>query len=617
MKRAYSVVLFIVSVCAFAFAENVKVLTYSNMKNPRVREYLADPSIGLLELQKQKDGALRLHIPKEKIPADAQIIEIVANFMCAKKGEVGYFVMPDGRMGTFRLDNGVVDQSSLIKARGIHRIYPYSVLPIFGMKTEGGTFVGVVKSLNLECSFAAEAKNGEYKIYPRFHIKDIGETPYEDIIIDYYSLGKDASYCDMAKKYRQLQLDSNVVKPLRDRIKNNQQLKYTAESIFVRVKHGQKFLNTQKDKMLEDQRGKEPPIRVEISFDRFMEIMKELKALGVDRAEFCSVGGTAGGFDGKFPDILPIPDEFGGEAKMREAVKLGQSLGYQMVCHFATTAMFQISKNWNENYICKLPCGDLLKGPLVAGGRAYRLCPRVYVDKFLKRDWQTFRSLGFKGTHHIDVISCIMPYKCFDKNHYLNTRESAEAMKQIAKHSQEVFGSFGSEGPFDWIASNLDFALYTYIPNVLRENEMVDRVVPLWQLVYHGIIISNPFYSTIDPTYSHKKDKLSDSMANYSFFKDTQTQILKMVEFGGRPVFYYIPYKNLKPIKTAYDIHEKLKYLQYEFMEDHREIINGVFITAYSDGSEIIVNYSQNDFIYKGLSVPANNFKLFKPKSSK
>ncbi len=613
MRKIFFTAGIILFVTLASFAESVKVLTYSKMQNHKLRENLTAPEVEVIKLQKQKDGALRVRIPADKISKGAQIIEIVADFMSAKKGEAGYYVMPDGRMGTFRLDNGFVDDAHRLKASGKHWIRPFSVLPIFGMKNERGTFVGVIKGLNLESSCTTEAKAGTYSIYPRFYIKEIGSKPYEDIIIDFYSLGKDATYNDIAKKYRQLQLDDKVVKPLRERAENNPQLKYTAESIFIRVKHGWKFLNTQKDKMIEDQRGgKEPPLKVNISFARFMEIMKELKDMGVDKAEFCSVGGTAGGFDGKFPDVLPIPEEFGGEKKMREAVKFGQSLGYQMVCHFATTAMFQISKDWNEDYICKLPNGKLLTGPIVSGGRAYRLCPKIYVDKFLKRDWQIFLDLGYKGTHHIDVISCIMPYKCFDKNHYLNARESAEAMKQIAKHSQEVFGGFGSEGPFDWVASNLDFALYTYLPPMMTKNEMVDRVVPLWQLVYHGIIISNPFYSTIDPTFTHAKDKLSDGFDRYSYFKDAKTQMLKVVEFGGRPVFYYINYKNLAPIKTAYDIHEELKHLQYEFMEHHAELAPYVFITRYSNGEEVVCNYSDKAFEYKSKNILPLNYALFK-----
>ena len=74
----------------------------------------------------------------------------------------------------------------------------------------------------------------------------------------------------------------------------------------------------------------EPPIKVDITFDRFAEIMREMKLAGIDRAEVCSVGGTAGGFDGRFPDVLPIPEEFGGEQKYKEAVAFGKSLGYQM-----------------------------------------------------------------------------------------------------------------------------------------------------------------------------------------------------------------------------------------------------------------------------------------------
>ena len=54
------------------------------------------------------------------------------------------------------------------------------------------------------------------------------------------------SYADMARRYRKERLARGEVKPLAERVKGNDVLKDTAESIFVRVKHGWKALNTEK-----------------------------------------------------------------------------------------------------------------------------------------------------------------------------------------------------------------------------------------------------------------------------------------------------------------------------------------------------------------------------------
>ena len=614
MRKTF--ILSLLFACASVFgAPKAEITEYNG--HPRLfDDSNAKPSaVYKVEMRKVSDGVWRVRIPAGKVGKDVSFLEIAADFAKAKKGEEGFYVFPDGRLGCYNTDNGSIDGRSRMLVRNKKKVlwaFPYSVMPIMGMKTPRATFVSIVKGFALESSPSVYARDGEYKMFHRFYPREAGGA-YEDIVIDYYFLPENAGYPEMAKTYRNYQLSRGAVKPLRERAKSSPTLKYTAESIFVRVKHGYKALNTQRDKMIEVQTPEnEPPLKVDISFDRFMEIMRNMKNAGIEKAEVCSVGGTAGGFDGRFPDVLPIPEEFGGEQKYREAVAFGKSLGYQMTVHFATTCMYQISKEWNPDFICVKQDGSLLKQQISAGGRVYRLCPRVYLDHFIKRDWQTFLNLGFKGTHHIDVLSCIMPYRCFSKTHPLNSKQSAECMNEIAKYSREVFGSFGSEGSFDWLAPNLDFVLYTsFFPRSAEPEKMVDKNVPFWQLVYHGIIVSNPYYGTIDPTIK-RYDRLSDNKKFYSWLQTPARQMLKVVEFGGRPVFYYTLYRDVAPLKKAYDIYEQLKYLQYEFMDFHGELAPDVFLTRYSNGDETVCNYSDKPFVYKSKSVEPLSYGLFK-----
>jgi len=145
-----------------------------------------------------------------------------------------------------------------------------------------------------------------------------------------------------------------------------------------------------------------------------------------------------------------------------------------------------------------------------------------------------------------------------------------------------------------------------------RAHPLMDDIVPLWQIAYHGIILSNPFYSTIDYPFQRGKTPPKGNTPYYSL-DNAATRRLKLVEFGGRPTFYFINYKDLKPIKAAYDEYQPLKYLQYEFMESHAEIAPNVFVTRYSDGSEIAVNYSDKEFVYKGRSVKPMAYELYRP----
>ena len=566
----------------------------------------------VVDMTPSAGGGWQCRIARETVDAfRLDHIEVTSPLTRARKGEPGYFVLGDGRYGTFRLDNGICGERP-----------KNGFLPVAGMKTPRGTYRVTVRGLALESDFSVVATNGIYSLVTAFRLRGLaakpGDHPYEDLVVEFRPMpeGRDA-YADIARSYREEKLASGLVKPLSERVKGNSVLAYTAESIFVRVKHGWKALNTEKGKKerFEHQSpSNEPPIEVNIDFAQFKDIMRCMKEAGIDRAEVCSVGGTAGGFDGRFPDVLPIPEEFGGERGLRDAVVYGKSLGYQMTVHFATTAMLECSRRWNPDHLCLTPDGKPLARGIVAGGRTYRLCPQVYNSAYMAQDWKTFRDLGFLGTFHIDVISCIRPYACFNPLHPLNAAESAAHFRQVGDYSRKIFGAFGSEAGMDWMAPSLDFALYTsWYPGWGRrmESPLVDRLVPFWQLVYHGIVVSNPFYATIDAYIERKGRLYADNMITYNTFGDAETRILKLQEFGGRPVFYYTKYEDVAPLKRAYDDYRQRSHLQYCFMDDHRELAPDVFLTRYSNGEETVTNYGDKAFTYRNETVPPRAFKLF------
>jgi len=548
-----------------------------------------------LPLEKATDRVYRLKIPIKDITRDINTIDIIYADASACKGEAGYFVVSTGVLGTFREDKGRLEERR-------------NPMPIFGMKTPRGAFVGIVKGLKYEFKTVVDVTHGVYTIFPRFLIKEMVFDPYEDLVVDFHALKEnDANYSGMASAYRAYQLGRGEVTPLRERVKGNPQLAYSADTMFVRVKHGIKI---NKLKIEHQTSSNEPPVTVFKSFDDLMKIMKGLKALGVEKVEMCSVGWNSGGFDGRFPTLFPVEPAFGGAAKLREAIACAHGLGYQIVCHVCNTDFYTVSDRYDEYNVAKRPDGSLHKHGVLAGGRAYYPCFQQVDNVYIDDDYKGLADLGFKGTHHIDVTSCITPYPCFDPKHPCNRQQTADYMNQIGEKARRTFGGFGSEGPCDHVARTLDYALYvTAYPKWLgTPNPLIDRLIPLWQIAYHGIILSNPYYSTIDYNYPRESgDKPHTSLTQ-------TTRRLKLYEFGGRPTFYFNPYTDLKPIKEAYDEYQPMKHLQYEFMDFHDEIAKDVFLTRYSDGSEVVSNYSGKAFRCKGRTIQAMDYKLIKPR---
>ncbi len=588
-KILLSVLLGSVALSLCGAINNVKVITtYVDKRAPQEK---------IMKLKKQSDGAMRLFIPIRDIKKGTDVIEIHPSFAKAKKGEEGYAIFTTNQACSFTQDNGKIEQRRM-------------ALGVTGMKTERDTFAAIHKGLRYEYSTVLLAKNGEYSMYYRFLINEMFFDPYEDIIIDFYPLkGKDANYVGIAKVYRKYQLERGEVKPLRERVKGNPALKYAAESIFVRIKHGSKPRVREIEHQTPDN---EPKIDVYYTFDDFMDIMRAMKKTGIDKASMCFVGWNSGGFDGRFPDIFPVEEKFGGEKKMREAIELGKSFGYRMNNHICNTDFYRIATRFDEDDIAKTPEGKLRPYAHMAGGRAYNPCFQRVCDRIVDDDYKGLKEIGMDGIQHVDVTSAISPYPCFDPRHPINRKQCAEYQIKIGEKARKYFGGFSSEAGYDHVAPILDYALYTTSFYRAQDGYKAgrwkkkpnhamwdDRIIPFWQVIYHGIILSQADWMTID----------------YTNYPKGHERRLKFLEFGGRPTFYWLNYKRVgvAPIKEAYDQYEELKYLQYEYMDDHREIAKDVFVTVYSDGSETITNYSQADFTYKGEVVPARDFKLFKP----
>jgi len=336
------------------------------------------------------------------------------------------------------------------------------------------------------------------------------------------------------------------------------------------------------------------------------------------------VGWHSGGHDGRFPQLFPVEQAFGGEEELREAIAQGQSLGYQIVSHDCYDDSYRISKDWNEENIRKKPDGQLWKGSKYAGGQSYNLCRNQAYEVFAKRDEPRVRELGFKGVHYNDVLSIVGPYPCYDPKHPATRRQDAEASNKILALSKEIFGGVQSEGPLDFAATVLDRVLYITIHSKkapVMELPYADEMVPLYPAVYHGTLLYNIW-----------NDCVNTGPGNEFY--------LKNIEYGGMPVAYFYghfwldPDKNwlgdrdlryddkeglLKAVNGLRDVYgdlQKLKHLQMEFIEGHNQLAEGVFETVYSNGERVIVNYNDTPFhAALGEEVPARGFKLIKKRN--
>ena len=550
------------------------------------------------------DGAFRARFRTIDMSDDMVSIDIVSDAGVVPKCD-GYWTLGDCRYGKFDRDGADKPTTTEEFAR----------MQFFGVKTPERCFVAIIKGMPLETTQFVSVTNGTYEVFVRYNLKRIEFNPYGDAVVDFYPLeGTDANYSGMARKYREYQLEEQGCRPIKERAKGNPALDFAAKSIFLRCKFGRCDRRTS---TAEDWIKQMPPVVVDNTFDDCMGYMRECKRLGMDFVEVNLVGFQPHGHDGPFPDLFPADERFGGDQKMRETIALGKSLGYRMSIHLNQHNFYLNAKRFNAADVAKGLDGELRKYCVFPGGQVYHSCYEVICNKYFDADLDYMKNLGLDGLVHVDVMSARRPERCHDPRHPNNSQEGAEWIRKLALKAREAFGGYGSECGIDHFASALDNVLYQapYPGWGVRKTPLTDGYLPTWSIVYNGIILNNPFYATIDASIPREANGISDATGNgnpiYHYLDTPEKRMLKVFEFGGRPMFYYANYrKDLPYVKKMYDRWQPLVHLQHEFIREHVEIAPDVFVTRYENGEEVVCNYAKDAIDYRGRSVPSMDYVL-------
>ena len=245
----------------------------------------------------------------------------------------------------------------------------------------------------------------------------------------------------------------------------------------------------------------------------------------------------------------------------------------------------------------------------------YNMCP-VYGENFAHRDLPRVRALGFEGAHYIDVISTVMPRECNDPDHAVSCGECAETWRRILSYAKSMFGGISSEGTFDFAAGVLDFGLYSAFNLIDGRPPLSDETIPLFPLVYHGILLYNPSAETVN------------------FPVKERTNQLKFYEYGGRPAIYYYSKfhgnshwmgendflmdtpeqlrETVGMIRAMMAHYETIADLQYTFMEQHDKVAPNVFRIIYANGAQMLVNYNSEPVRVGAVTVPPQDFMVLR-----
>ena len=531
-----------------------------------------------------KEGLIRLPpcTGEEKFEVELEDFSVPA-------GTPGFFLIPNVRSSSSC--GGLIFFKE--RSDAVEEFNESWAIPVFGVNTGEAGVLAVVTGARYDYTLKVEVRGGAYKLTTVF-----GKSAVTPEIRLLRLKGKETSYAGMARCYRNFQIARGVCRPLKERCAENPVLAQSVRSIMVRMRMAWKPAPST---VLEQTEENEPPVHAAITFKRAKEILRRFKAAGIDNAEFCLVGWNKGGHDGAFPDLFPVEKTLGSEDDLRDLLRYAKECGYLMSGHTNLVDSYSFSKRCTPHDRLVDEDGSFHLGGKWGGGQSYYLCPKEAFERFAKEDFEAMKELGFRGTHYLDVASIAQPNTCFHPDHPLSKEGNAFWRSKTLALAREVFGASSSEGSIDFCIGDLDYVLYANFGlKLTNPPALIDRFIPFWSLVYHGIVTSNCAFTTVN-----------------EMVKDDPELHLYNLEWGGRPTAYFHAKFRPSQDKPEPDLRcstdeeldsgiaalaeraaefDKMSDLQLEFIEEHDEVAPGVIEERYSDGSVMRINRSDRPF---------------------
>ncbi|MGC8813007.1 DUF5696 domain-containing protein [Dictyoglomus sp.] len=591
------------------------------------------------------EAGFKVRIPIDSIKEEGDLkinrIWVLPYFTYGSKKDNGYLIVPDGSGALVRFDHKVGNE------RGFELpVYGYDFglplydmppktegirLPIFGAKRNDLGILGVIESgdfdSNIACYMAGNATS-YFRVFPIFDYRRIhkfllyereastgqaGEvvdvlvnkfSPYtikKDIVVNYFLFtGKDIDYSFMIRTYRNYLLKNGY---LNKRINNVSEVPFNLviiNSINIKTtKAGVPVIDLF-------------PLT---TFDETIKILEEFRNRGIKNINLVLKGYQSGGYMNKITNGIRLESKLGGNNGFKKLIVYCKNNNISLIL---TAEVIEVhspgngfSPSRDANRYLNNGLAFMYKwDPVVKKKNRdydpwFTVLPErvpIYLNNFLK-DLEKYN------------LSNVLVEKMGDYISSQNKRPKFLSREEVASLWKENLSTYMNK--FNFVFTSGNFYVLPYgslildIPLDSSNFAIESESVPLLQLLIHGYV-----------PYSGKPGNLRESQ---------KKEFLRMIEYGALP-YYALIFKDSSYFKKsifnemvssnykdwidqAVKEYNSLKDLYRNIydvpMRNHEKLYEGVYRVEYENGTEVIVNYTNKPFSYKGKIVRGEDFVFF------
>ncbi|MBO1004831.1 DUF5696 domain-containing protein [Pseudogracilibacillus auburnensis] len=404
---------------------------------------------------------------------------------------------------------------------------------------------------------------------------------------------KEANYIGMAKKYREYLMNDNQ---LTEKPQAKADIPVRMDVLGAEMEPGlfrKKVVNM-------------------TTFEQVQTMIEALEQKGVSNINTVFQGWNKGGLSGRNPDKFPVEGTIGGKDGLKELQSYLDQKDLPLYLAADYTNGFAAAKRFNPrvdavrritNQVFNWRLGNFFTNSKLRDIDVYYMNPG-YAQGLAQKDVKEYATLGVKHLAINDLGS-----KLFSDHNEKNkfTREDTAAeYRKIAELFQKEIGNLALSTPNDYLLPYTE--QFFNMPMGSSQFMYTTDTVPFLHILLHGLV---DYY-----------------VAPINFEANPQEQLLRMIEYGAYPSFYlthertwelkntasthiYTSYYKdwLEFIETNYQtVNEALRGVQNATMEDRKVLDWGVVQVQYSNGTDIYVNYTENDYSHENFIIPAQDF---------
>ncbi len=579
-----------------------------------------------------EDNDLVVTVPYEKLryrnDYPLTYVSVLPMFGAAGTQDEGFMLIPEGGGALIRYNNGKLSQTAYYANvygwdYGTERKEAVSetriAYPVFGMTGDGGSFICIIEGAASYTGISADI-SGRYNSYNTVYAKhkvlhfdrynvsaktaDLiymyeSEIPHDTITQRYRFVDSDV-YPDMACSYNQY---------LRARFES-----VSTKSISDEMPIAVEMVGAIDKKVVKFGMPVESVIPT-TTFSQAEEIISDFNENGIRISAIMS-GWCNGGIKQKVLTGVHILSQLGGESGMQELIRKSEGLGTEL--YFDGITCFAYDSGIFDGFVSFRDAARFTTREQVVlypydivtyqqqKDEPYYLVKPAYARKNQENLISKLNDLKARGIAFRDIGYLL------SGDYYKSDTVPRETVKSM---NTEILQEIADKGMKTLIRGGNDYAI-PYTDLVVDMNlggnpyAIIDDAVPFYQMALHGIVdYTGP---SINVSGDYKKALLQCAEYGaglYFCVMKEDTRILKESDYSYLTSASYDRWKN-EIMLMAKRYQKDMAGLNTKSITGHEYLNEFVAVTTYEDGTKVYVNYGDEDYTVKNLTVHSRDYAV-------